>query len=644
LPPDSTQPAPGKSSFRRFLASRHLRHPVGILGWLIFLSSVAFHVILAVIHFSERDTNPYFGIWFALVLPMTVVLGAGLIAFGAFLSRRRARRGQDLLVLRRRTLLLLAAPLLVLVLPFLGFTSYQGYHYTSSTDFCSTACHTPMEPQAVAYKDSPHVQVGCTHCHIGEGVGAFVQAKLGGLRQVFETVRNNYPRPIEDSSRSRVPAQETCLGCHSSDFGRGEKLRILPRHAQDEENTDRTVRMVLDLGRMDPTSGKLRGIHWHTSSRETIDYVTTDEHSLEIPWIKVTRRLNGHEETVVFRNDGRTSGDPPPEGTLRRMDCLDCHNRIGHRLPPPDETTSELISTGQIKGDLPGIKRVATRALASAADGGAGGINSIGETIRAHYGTESAELLASRGKDIDQAVAALESAYRKSTFPAMKTDWRTYPDHIGHKSSPGCFRCHEGEHVSAEGRTVSHECATCHSSLEATLVDGRSVYTQKDYVHPFPLEGAHAEVACYQCHDGGPTPGNTCVDCHGGVQELMAGRFALVADLEGQASPHHDAVECGDCHQGAARIETEAVTEVCVECHDEEYARKPAEWLSSLEDVTHRARAAATSPAVRRILDELERLRPVHNVDMARSILDRVATGSENPPPAEAQAQEGRAH
>jgi hypothetical protein len=47
----------------------------------------------------------------------------------------------------------------------------------------------------------------------------------------------------------------------------------------------------------------------------------------------------------------------------------------------------------------------------------------------------------------------------------MKVTWGTYPNNLGHTDAPGCFRCHDGNHVSAAGRTISNDCATCHDLL-----------------------------------------------------------------------------------------------------------------------------------------------------------------------------------
>ena len=47
----------------------------------------------------------------------------------------------------------------------------------------------------------------------------------------------------------------------------------------------------------------------------------------------------------------------------------------------------------------------------------------------------------------------------------MKVTWGTHPNHIGHMSYPGCFRCHDGDHVAKEGKTLTQDCAACHNLL-----------------------------------------------------------------------------------------------------------------------------------------------------------------------------------
>ncbi len=48
----------------------------------------------------------------------------------------------------------------------------------------------------------------------------------------------------------------------------------------------------------------------------------------------------------------------------------------------------------------------------------------------------------------------------------MKVDWKTHPNNIGHMYYPGCFRCHDGNHVSKDGKVISKDCNSCHTLLD----------------------------------------------------------------------------------------------------------------------------------------------------------------------------------
>ena len=58
----------------------------------------------------------------------------------------------------------------------------------------------------------------------------------------------------------------------------------------------------------------------------------------------------------------------------------------------------------------------------------------------------------------------MQQIYRDNFFPEMKSSWKAYPDNIGHKDWPGCFRCHDGKHKSSDGKSVikASDCNACH--------------------------------------------------------------------------------------------------------------------------------------------------------------------------------------
>jgi hypothetical protein len=47
----------------------------------------------------------------------------------------------------------------------------------------------------------------------------------------------------------------------------------------------------------------------------------------------------------------------------------------------------------------------------------------------------------------------------------MKITWGTYPNNVGHMASPGCFRCHDGQHVTKSGDTITQDCSACHEPI-----------------------------------------------------------------------------------------------------------------------------------------------------------------------------------
>lgn len=48
----------------------------------------------------------------------------------------------------------------------------------------------------------------------------------------------------------------------------------------------------------------------------------------------------------------------------------------------------------------------------------------------------------------------------------MNIFWGTYTNNLGHDPAPGCFRCHDGAHSTADGsRSIPNDCATCHALL-----------------------------------------------------------------------------------------------------------------------------------------------------------------------------------
>ena len=80
-----------------------------------------------------------------------------------------------------------------------------------------------------------------------------------------------------------------------------------------------------------------------------------------------------------------------------------------------------------------------------------------------YYRTTYPEYAAANAQPIRQAVEAVQTAYRDSVFIHQKVDWDTHPNNIGHLSAPGCFRCHDGKHLTQDQQAIRLECNLCHS-------------------------------------------------------------------------------------------------------------------------------------------------------------------------------------
>jgi hypothetical protein len=66
-------------------------------------------------------------------------------------------------------------------------------------------------------------------------------------------------------------------------------------------------------------------------------------------------------------------------------------------------------------------------------------------------------------QDVEKAVQAAQRIFSRNVFPEMNVQFGTYPNNIGHMDFPGCFRCHDDNHKSKDGKKISQECDTCHS-------------------------------------------------------------------------------------------------------------------------------------------------------------------------------------
>jgi hypothetical protein len=584
-----------------------------------------------------KAQNPYVDIVGYLMMPTILITGMILMPLGIlFKSWRLHRRNPqeplgflfphiDLSDPAQRKAAKVVIGGTFVLLPVVGLSSYHGYHYTDSADFCAKPCHAVMEPQATTYRNSAHARVRCAECHIGAGASWFVKSKLSGTRQVIATWRDTYPRPIPPAITELRPARETCEECHWPKKFFGAQLAERVRFGPDEQNTRHTINMLIKTGGGDTSTGRrAEGIHAHMALSGRIEYVATDAKLQVIPWVKKTA-LDGTE--AIYRSDGKPSSDPRPEGTVRVIDCMDCHNRPAHKFLSPSEAADLALEVGKIDATLPFIKREAVAVLAEPYSDLETARTRIGEALTTFYQQQYADLYAARQVEINQAIDAVRDAYQHNFFPMMKVTWQTYPDNIGHKISAGCFRCHEGRHVNQRGEVLSRDCDACHSFLNPVTEPGGGEFFQRgQFIHSFKLEGPHAAARCDGCHTGGPSPDPTCAGCHTRQADFRSGKLAAFAAFKVEADPMAEGVSCEDCHDLSQPTTQEALGAKCTGCHDESYAKMLPAWQTELDGLL-RAAEQKTDTAGRHLLETLREAGPLHNPQAARTIAKALAAG-----------------
>ncbi|OGX30921.1 MAG: hypothetical protein A2787_01130 [Omnitrophica WOR_2 bacterium RIFCSPHIGHO2_01_FULL_48_9] len=482
---------------------------ISVIGGI--LSSVWFSTILVlfILDFRNKEPNPYLGVITYMIAPFFLIASLLLIPLGASIERKqRVKRGHARkfphIDFNNPVHQKIAYVTIIVTTAFLLFSvvgSYRAYEFTESTTFCGKVCHQVMHPEFTTYQNSPHARVACIHCHIGPGVDWFVRSKLAGSYQVYSVLFKKYHRPIETPVQNLRPAQETCEKCHwpQQFFGAVEENRQY--FLSDEKNTEWRTRMLMLVGGSTPPYAKSGGIHWHMNINSKVYYVATDEKRQTIPWIKVVRS-NGKEEIFVDE-DSKFSAGKPPEGEMRQMDCMDCHNRPSHNFKAPIVAVNEALAYGAIDKALPYIRREAVKVLAAEYSSGEAAAAAIKEKIEKFYQKKYPDVWSGQREAIAQAVRATVQIYQTNMFPQMKASWKSYPDNIGHLMFPGCFRCHDDKHKSAEGKVLTKDCNTCHTIIE----QGPAAIVEKNtsglpFRHPDESEEGWKEMNCFECHSG----------------------------------------------------------------------------------------------------------------------------------------------
>ncbi len=423
---------------------------------------IGFWIVAVFGHGGSR--NPYLGIVLDLVLPGLFVLGLVLIPAGIWLRRSQLAAAGALPsaypqidlqspVFRRGIETVAIATFINFVI--VGTATYRGVAYMDSPHFCGESCHV-MAPQWAAYQESPHSHVDCVQCHVGSGMKPYVQAKVNGTKQLIEVSFHTWPTPIRATLNGLRPARETCEECHSPTRFTGEKLLVKTTFGDDEKNSLTRTVLVLHLGGVDSVS-HLSGIHGHHLNN--FEFVATDAEAQTI--IAVSRPNPDGTTTEYVSSDWKG----PIQGVRRTMDCMDCHNQATHIFQTAEDAMDEAMVVGTPSPDLPFVHKEGLQLIqatySSQAEAGA----KIASGLDDFYRTQYPVVWNTQRDKVDAAAQRLVALYDRNVFPNMKITWGTYPNNIGHIAYPGCFRCHDGNHTSKDGKTLSNDCSLCHNLL-----------------------------------------------------------------------------------------------------------------------------------------------------------------------------------
>ena len=463
---------PGLIGGARDFFARTLRHPVGFIGVNLTSISGVLIVVLMATEVTGNKVNPYLGILTFFLLPAIFAFGLILMPIGRWLDRRRQLKAglttdtfpvMDLNLPTVRSRFVFVVIMTLVNLSIVGLAAYKGVEHMDTPEFCGKTCHPIMEPEFTAHENSPHQRVPCVDCHVGTGADAYVAAKMNGLNQVWHTLLKNYPRPIPSPVHNLRPARETCEHCHWPTKFVGDRVVVKTHFNDDETNSPLKSVLLLKVGGGGSEAHVGRGIHWHVAN--PVEY-RSDESREHIYWVK--GRSSDGTVREFWQSNLRT-GEALPDSIARieprTMDCVDCHNRPTHIYRMPGDAIDDAMTNDALPTDFPFLHREALAALTTEYPDKPAALSAIDQKLRAFYREQYPDLAGARAQDLDRTVAAVQAIYSKNVFPPMNVGWGTYPDHIGHRNFPGCFRCHDEDHTTAEGEAISQDCSTCHSLL-----------------------------------------------------------------------------------------------------------------------------------------------------------------------------------
>ena len=488
---------------------------ISLIGMILAVTATC--LIIAFLSFEAITgvEKPYLGLMTYFLFPGMLIFGLLLVPIGAWRVRNQRRKGLisgmesleeeiphyprlDLNEPHRRHMVIFFIIATIIFVLIVSIASIKGFEFTESTTFCGELCHVVMEPEHTAWGNSPHAKVKCVECHVGPGAAWYVKAKLSGMRQLYAVMFHTYPETIETPIENLRPARETCEHCHWPEKFYSGRQKVFYHYAPNETNTPREINMLIKIGGT-PKTPHAMGIHWHIGSEVT--YISTDKKRLNIPYIQVKGKDGSITE--YLSTEKPLTKEEIAKANKRLMDCTDCHNRPTHIYRSPGEEMDENFVSGHIDPSLPYVKKVAVELLTRPYKTSEEALKAIDAGLQAYYAKNYPQLAQAKAAAIKKAIVQVQDIYSRNFFPKMKVSWNTYPNHIGHFYTPGCFRCHDGKHRSATGKVISKDCNLCHTVLGQTQENIPAGTKVTEFVHPVDIGDEIMKTNCSDCHSAG---------------------------------------------------------------------------------------------------------------------------------------------
>jgi hypothetical protein len=423
-----------------------------------------------------------------------------------------------------------------------------AWEYSNSDAFCSNVCHAVHPEEPKAHAASFHARVHCVECHMGRlSTLKLMAIKPTHINELWGMIVG-YERPT--ISTSLRPARESCEACHWPEARHDDTVRVKYRYEDDVKSTQNQTTLRLHTGsgaglasgsketdvQLNPGARVATGIHWHVA--QDLEYVALDPYKQKIALVEL-HAANGKVTRTYFDSTAGVSRADVDKMPRRRIDCIDCHNASGHPFSNPANLVDDALEEGRIDRSLPSIKARSDAIIKKAA-----GISGPEDERAAKFAALIAAAapqgaLQSKVAPAEQQFAAeMQHILLLSSFSAKDLTWKNFPNNVGHKDFPGCFRCHDGKHLNDKGEAIRLQCTLCHALPQVVAENGvRSVQStvSPDLTPP----SSHEEPNWMRDHR--TQIDSSCGLCHGKIQwGAEGGSFCSNPACHGRKWPELD--------------------------------------------------------------------------------------------------------